>query len=114
MTATRRGQSIKLKILEIPVNNLDGCSFLPPETRTSMKTDTTLESKNDAAFIEKQSFLKRLFGCWHSRMSKPVTIDQKTFCYCKDCGLRRKFDTRSFRLEGAFYSERPGKTVNFV
>lgn len=79
-----------------------------------MKTETTIEIGNDAAFIEKQSFLKRLFGCWHSRMSKPVTIDKRTFCYCKDCGLRRRFDTKSFRLEGAFYSERPGKTVNFV
>ena len=60
-------------------------------------------------FIEKQSFFKRLFGCWHTRMSKPVTIDRTTFCYCKDCGLRRDYDFETFQPKGAFYSPRPAK-----
>jgi hypothetical protein len=47
-------------------------------------------------------------------MSKPVTIDSTTFCYCKDCGLRRKYDFESFKPEGAFYSPRPGKELYFV
>lgn len=79
-----------------------------------MKNRVTLEILNGNAFVEKQGFLKRLFGCWHSRMSKPVTIDKTTFCYCKDCGLRRRYDINTFKPLGAFYSERPGKTVNFV
>jgi len=73
-----------------------------------------MESLNNTPFGEKQSFFKRLFGCWHSRMSKPVTIDNTTFCYCKDCGLRRKYDFETFKPHGAFYSPRPGKELYFV
>ena len=65
-------------------------------------------------FGEKQSFIKWLFGCWHSRMSKPVTIDNTTFCYCKDCGLRRNYDFETFRPLGAFYAPRPAKELYFV
>jgi hypothetical protein len=63
---------------------------------------------------EKQSFFKRLFGCWHSRMSKPVTTESTTFCYCKDCGLRRNYDFETFKPKGAFYAPRPGKQIYFV
>jgi hypothetical protein len=80
-----------------------------------MKNITTTAEVLTSAFIEeKQSFFKWIFGCWHQRMSKPVTTDQTTFCYCKDCGLRRKFDTETFKLQGAFYSPRPVKTIYFV
>jgi hypothetical protein len=60
-----------------------------------------------AVTFEKQSFLKRLFGCWHGRLSRPVTINGVTFCYCKDCGLRRRYDIESGRHHGSFYAERP-------
>lgn len=69
---------------------------------------------NDAKLEERQGFLKRIFGCWHSRMSRPVTLDNITYCYCKDCGLRRRYDINSGRTHGAFYSERPLKSVYFV
>lgn len=77
--------------------------------------DTTITEVLNNTFIEeKQSFIKRLFGCWHQRLSKPVTIDKTTFCYCKDCGLRRKFDIETFKPQGAFYSPRHVKTIYFV
>jgi hypothetical protein len=79
-----------------------------------MKNIPITEVFKNAFIEEKQSFVKRLFGCWHSRMSKPVTADNTTFCYCKDCGLRRKFDIETFKLQGAFYSPRPDQTIYFV
>jgi hypothetical protein len=79
-----------------------------------MKDIITTEVLDNPFFEEKQSFFKRLFGCWHSRMSKPVTVDNTTFCYCKDCGLRRNYDFQSFKPKGAFYSPRPVKTIYFV
>ncbi|MEP6900319.1 MAG: hypothetical protein ABJA66_01135 [Actinomycetota bacterium] len=79
-----------------------------------MNDTTTTEVLNNTFIEEKQSFIKRLFGCWHQRLSKPVTIDKTTFCYCKDCGLRRKFDIETFKPQGAFYSPRPVKTIYFV
>jgi hypothetical protein len=79
-----------------------------------MKQITTTEVLKNTLIEEKQSFFKRLFGCWHQRMSKPVTIDKTTFCYCKDCGLRRKYDIETFRPQGAFYSPRPTSEAYFV
>jgi hypothetical protein len=76
--------------------------------------EITMESLNDTLSGEKQSFFKWLFGCWHTRMSKPVTVDNATFCYCKDCGLRRKYDFETFQPKGAFYAPRPDKQIYFV
>jgi transcription elongation factor Elf1 len=87
--------------------NKDGLAFI-------MENLSLKEIKTDTFVEEKQSFFKRIFGCWHSRMSKPVTIDKTTFCYCKDCGLRRRYDFTTFKTQGAFYSARPNKTLYFV
>ncbi len=73
------------------------------ERLTIMKNRPTSKVLMNIFIEKKQSFIKRLFGCWHQRMSKPVTTDETTFCYCKDCRLRRKFDIETFKLEGAFY-----------
>jgi hypothetical protein len=52
---------------------------------------------------EKIGFLSNIFGCWHKRMSRPVTRNSVTFRSCIDCGARRKFDMESFRTAGPFY-----------
>ncbi|MBS1796170.1 MAG: hypothetical protein JSS81_20120 [Acidobacteria bacterium] len=79
-----------------------------------MKNIMTTEVLQQTLIEEKQGFFKRLFGCWHQRMSRPVTSDNTTFCYCKDCGLRRKYDIETGRPHGAFYSARPSKAIYFV
>jgi hypothetical protein len=55
-------------------------------------------------FGEKQSLTGRLFGCWHLKMSSPRTIRDTTFRYCKNCGMRRKFDLKSLKYEGTFHN----------
>jgi hypothetical protein len=52
---------------------------------------------------EKIGFLSNIFGCWHKRMSRPVTRNDVTFRSCINCGARRKFDMESFRTSGPFY-----------
>ncbi len=52
---------------------------------------------------EKIGFLSNMFGCWHKRMSRPVTRNDVTFRSCINCGARRKFDMESFRTSGPFY-----------
>jgi hypothetical protein len=53
--------------------------------------------------------LTRLFGCWHTRMSRPFTRDGETYCACLGCGARRRFDLQAWRMRGPYYYHRlPG------
>ncbi|MGH9947724.1 MAG: hypothetical protein ACRD6X_11025 [Pyrinomonadaceae bacterium] len=52
---------------------------------------------------EKIGVFGKLFGCWHKRLSRPVTRDRVTFRSCIDCGARRKFDMERFQTMGPFY-----------
>lgn len=45
----------------------------------------------------------KLFGCWHKKLSRPVTRKSLSYRACLDCGARRKFDTESFRTLGPFF-----------
>ena len=44
-----------------------------------------------------------LFGCWHRRMSWPITRDGQTYRACVKCGMRRKFDPKTWKTFGSFY-----------
>jgi hypothetical protein len=48
----------------------------------------------------------RLFGCWHVHMSVPITSGRETYRACLDCGARRPFDTRNWRVYGRYYFEK--------
>jgi hypothetical protein len=42
-------------------------------------------------------------GCWHRHRSWPTRYDDQ-YCYrvCTDCGIKRLFDTESFRDYGPY------------
>ena len=44
-----------------------------------------------------------LFGCWHRRMSWPITRDGQTYRACLKCGVRRSFDAKTWKSFGSFY-----------
>lgn len=44
-----------------------------------------------------------LFGCWHRRMSWPMTRDGMTYRACVRCGMRRNFDPKTWKTFGPFY-----------
>lgn len=49
------------------------------------------------------TWLSRLFGCWHTDMSRPFTLRGVTARVCLDCGARRRFDTVRWQMVGAYY-----------
>ena len=51
--------------------------------------------------------LSRLFGCWHSEMSRPFSSDGQSYRACLACGARRQFNTRSWETQGDFYYRLP-------
>ena len=44
-----------------------------------------------------------LFGCWHRRLTRPISDSSSTYQTCIECGARRQFDTDSFTSIGSFY-----------
>lgn len=77
----------------------------------SMKTATR---KKISVLGEKQSIFSRIFGCAHTRMSKPVTIGETSFQYCSECGARRQYDLEKFKPFGAFYRPEIGKNLYYI
>jgi hypothetical protein len=51
--------------------------------------------------------LNRIFGCWHSEMSRPFSSDGQSYRVCVSCGARRQFNTRSWETQGDFYYRLP-------
>jgi hypothetical protein len=49
----------------------------------------------------------RVFGCWHREMSRPFTLGGQSYRACLDCGARRSFDTKNWKMVGAYYYDRP-------
>jgi hypothetical protein len=53
------------------------------------------------------NWLTRVFGCWHSEMSRPFTRDGESYRACLDCGARRQFDSMKWEMVGAYYYDAP-------
>ena len=53
------------------------------------------------------AFLTRLFGCWHSEMSRPYTHGGESYRACLSCGARREFDAERWEMIGPYYYRRP-------
>ena len=67
-----------------------------------------------AAAIEPQGltaqlsdWVTRVFGCWHSEMSRPFTRDGESYRTCLECGARRRFDSTKWEMVGAYYYDVP-------
>lgn len=70
-------------------------------------------SQNSAPFVAQGLVgkigggLNRLFGCWHSEMSRPFSSDGQSYRVCVSCGARRQFNTGSWQTQGDFYYRLP-------
>ena len=51
--------------------------------------------------------LNRLFGCWHSEMSRPFSSEGQSYRVCLSCGARRQFNIRKWETQGDFYYRLP-------
>lgn len=41
-------------------------------------------------------------GCWHSRMSWPISVSGHSYQVCLGCGIKRLFDEKAFRSYGPY------------
>ncbi len=64
--------------------------------------------------VNTQSFAARVFGCWHMKMSGPITKKKTTYQYCVKCGLRRNYDLKTSDPTGAFYAPSIAEDLHFV
>jgi len=53
-----------------------------------------------------RSVVKRVFGCWHRKISLPFTRGDETYQTCVSCGARRRFDLDQWAPVGGFYYPR--------
>jgi hypothetical protein len=53
------------------------------------------------------SRLNRLFGCWHTEMSRPFSSEGQSYRVCLGCGARRQFNIRNWETQGDFYYRLP-------
>ena len=47
--------------------------------------------------------VKRVFGCWHRKLSLPFTRGHETYQTCISCGARRRYDMEKWTAVGDFY-----------
>ena len=51
--------------------------------------------------------LNRLFGCWHTEMSRPFSSQGQTYRTCLSCGAQRQFNLKRWKMQGDFYYRLP-------
>ena len=68
-------------------------NFIPSIT-TNHKVDS---------FGKKIGILASLFGCWHPKLSRPVTFEKVSYRACLHCGARQKFDAERLQTTKRFY-----------
>lgn len=61
----------------------------------------------------KIGFFGKIFGCWHKRLTRPMTSERTTYQACIDCGARKNFDTATFRSQGSFYYPPAARIGNY-
>lgn len=45
-----------------------------------------------------ERFTDAMFGCWHDRITWPVTIDDKTRVCCLECGKEFEYDFAKMKV----------------
>ena len=50
-----------------------------------------------------RKIVKRVFGCWHLKLSLPFTRGDETYRTCISCGARRRFDLDQWKMVGGYY-----------
>jgi len=49
----------------------------------------------------------RVFGCWHTQMSRPFSHQGQAYRSCLNCGAQRQFNLRNWKMHGEFYYNSP-------
>lgn len=78
--------------------------MFPSEIKIDNSTER-LRKRLPALMIAVTNLVSRTFGCWHSEMSRPFTINRETYRVCLDCGARRRFLPDNWETTGYFYRQ---------
>lgn len=63
----------------------------------------SLIDRTSGSFGEKIGVMASIFGCWHKRLTRPMSDNHNTYIACLECGARKKFDAYNFQTKGPFY-----------
>jgi hypothetical protein len=66
----------------------------------------------DASSVSEKvgGWVARLFGCWHTEMSRPFSHQGQAYRTCLSCGAQRKFNLGNWETQGDFYYRLPSTT----
>ena len=60
-------------------------------------------ANQQAARKTNPGLMARLFGCRHSEMSRPFSVQGQAYRSCINCGARRQFNVDSWKMQGDYY-----------
>ena len=63
----------------------------------------TVIRKGEDKGMKKVGFFGALFGCWHPRLTRPISDEISTYQACVECGARRQVDAENFKAYGPYY-----------
>ena len=58
---------------------------------------------NTGFFADLKYLMRRITTCWHRKLSRPFTRDNKTYRVCLRCGMQRDFNLQMWKSTGRFY-----------
>ena len=70
----------------------------------------TIASRTSAGKVSSVStkigdWVARVFGCWHSDMSRPFSHQGHAYRVCLNCGAQRQFSLGNWQMKGSLYYE---------
>lgn len=71
-------------------------------TRSKKKNKPTNNIDN-FVFGQKMGVVTKLFGCWHSNISRPFVQGKTAYRSCLQCGARKQFNLETLETYGSFY-----------
>jgi hypothetical protein len=66
-------------------------------------TGQAVSAKENSSLGKKMGLIAKLFGCWHRKVTRPITSGNLTYMACVECGARQMFDSENFKVSRAFY-----------
>ena len=72
-----------------------------------IRTSFAVQGSVGSVFVAIVTRMNRLFGCWHSEMSRPFSSQGQTYRTCLSCGAQRQFNLKRWEMQGEFYYRLP-------
>jgi hypothetical protein len=71
--------------------------------KLSEKSGKSITESDEIVFGAKVGLVVKLFGCWHTNISRPFTNGKVSYRSCLQCGARKKFNPETLETHGSFY-----------